>query len=215
MATRKSSRPSSSRSSSPSRGGGLGAFLLGVFTTGLIAAAAMFYFHIRLPGFRSRTRSSAQAAHAGYLPPAPGTVATSDSDLDDKPKPPSIQTPPAKAPHAPFSTSEDVFEAGARLYVQTSAGTSCATCHGTPNRSGAMMEAVRPGAAEFFVPQSAVTRSPSQLFLRTKYGVAGSPAMPAYASTLSDRQIWQIALLLSNAGQSLPDPVVKILSKHH
>ena len=111
------------------------------------------------------------------------------------------------------------FEAGARLYVKTPAGkatgsTSCATCHGTPGRLGAK-PVVSPGAAEFFLSSSSVTRSPSQLFVRTKYGVADAPAMPAYAGTLTDTQIWQIALLLSHAGEPLPDPVVHILNLHH
>ncbi len=36
--------------------------------------------------------------------------------------------------------------------------------------------------------------------------------MPSYAHILTDTQIWQLALLLKNAGGDLPDPVVKLLN---
>ena len=204
MATRKQSRPASNRSRQPA-GGGFGTFLLGVLVTIAIVASAAFYFHVHLPAFHPHTA-------ARKAPPAPAVPVASDAD--DRPKPPPLQAPPATAPHAPFSMSEDVFEAGARLYVKPTGGTSCATCHGTPNRMGAMMESIRPGAAQFFEPRSTSTRSPSQLFLRTKYGVQGAPGMPAYAGTLTDTQIWQLALLLSHAGEPLPDPVTRILNAH-
>ena len=37
--------------------------------------------------------------------------------------------------------------------------------------------------------------------------------MPAYGHVLTDTQSWQIALLLKNADQPLPDPVREILAK--
>jgi thiosulfate dehydrogenase len=37
--------------------------------------------------------------------------------------------------------------------------------------------------------------------------------MPAYNHVLSDTQMWQVSLLLKNANQQLPDPVVKILTQ--
>jgi hypothetical protein len=35
--------------------------------------------------------------------------------------------------------------------------------------------------------------------------------MPAFKGVLSDTQIWQVSLLLKNADQGLPDPVLKVL----
>ena len=35
--------------------------------------------------------------------------------------------------------------------------------------------------------------------------------MPAYGHVLTDTQMWQVSLLLKNADQQLPEPVVKIL----
>ena len=213
MATRKPSRQASSRSRS--RRGSFLPFVLGVLVTAAVAAAAVFYFHIRVPGFSPRPRAIAKSIVPPAAPSQSKSKSDSDSDSDDLPKPVRPTAPPATAPRPPFPISEDVFEAGATTYVKPAGGVSCATCHGSPNRPGAKLEAIRPGAAQFFLPHSDVTRSPSQLFLRTKFGVPGAPAMPAYADKLTDTQIWQIALLLSHAAEPLPDPVVHILNRHH
>lgn len=203
MATRKSSRQAPSRPRS-GRGGSFLPFLLGVLVTAAVVAAAVFYFHIRLPGLTHRPHTLANNA-VSSLPAAPS---------DDLPKPVRPAAPPATPPRPPFPISEDVFEAGAAAYVKPIAGESCATCHGSPGRLGAKMEVVRPGAAQFFVPGSSITKSPSQIFLSTKFGVPGAPAMPAYSGQLTDTQIWQIALLLSHAAEPLPDPVTHILTRH-
>jgi mono/diheme cytochrome c family protein len=36
--------------------------------------------------------------------------------------------------------------------------------------------------------------------------------MPAFNHVLTDTQMWQVTLLLKNADQQLPDPVMKILT---
>ena len=36
--------------------------------------------------------------------------------------------------------------------------------------------------------------------------------MPAYKHVMTDTQMWQVTLLLKNADQELPDPVMKILT---
>jgi mono/diheme cytochrome c family protein len=36
--------------------------------------------------------------------------------------------------------------------------------------------------------------------------------MPAFDHVLTDTEMWQVTLLLKNADQQLPDPVVKILT---
>jgi mono/diheme cytochrome c family protein len=37
--------------------------------------------------------------------------------------------------------------------------------------------------------------------------------MPAYSHVLTDTQMWQVSLLLKNADQQLPDPVIAILKQ--
>jgi thiosulfate dehydrogenase len=36
--------------------------------------------------------------------------------------------------------------------------------------------------------------------------------MPAYEKVLPDTEMWQVTLLLKNADQQLPDPVMRILT---
>jgi mono/diheme cytochrome c family protein len=38
--------------------------------------------------------------------------------------------------------------------------------------------------------------------------------MPTYRNLLSDSDIWDVSLLLKNADQQLPDPVMKVLKGH-
>ncbi len=57
-----------------------------------------------------------------------------------------------------------------------------------------------------------VSSQPSgEIYARIENGslLAG---MPAYAHLLSERQIWELSLLLKNADQPLPDPVLQILN---
>jgi hypothetical protein len=37
--------------------------------------------------------------------------------------------------------------------------------------------------------------------------------MPSYRHTLSETQMWQVSLLLKNADQQLPDPVLRLLQE--
>ena len=137
----------------------------------------------------------------------------------DSPASPALSSaPPTPAPHvrpapahaqpvAPFGTSEDVFEAGARLY-----SARCAGCHGTP-RAGAATQ--RPATQIWReARQSTAARSPGELYTAIAAGVPAR-GMPAYAGTLTETQLWQLALLLKHAGEDLPDPVVAILNSPH
>jgi mono/diheme cytochrome c family protein len=38
--------------------------------------------------------------------------------------------------------------------------------------------------------------------------------MPSFSHVLSDTQMWQVTLLVKNADQPLPDPVMHILTAH-
>jgi thiosulfate dehydrogenase len=157
------------------------------------------------------TLGAAAAAGAGYLylhstprtpvPSAP-TESPSTARAPEHPPAPVRKAEPARV--APFGTSEDVFEAGAHLYAAR-----CATCHGTPQKDVLS----NPHAQQLWRSASRTTaaQTPSTLYNQIS---AGDPArgMPAYAHTLTDTQIWQLALLLKNSGEELPDPVVRILN---
>jgi mono/diheme cytochrome c family protein len=53
---------------------------------------------------------------------------------------------------------------------------------------------------------------PGETYWKVANGVRLS-GMPAFNHVLTDTQMWQVTLLLKNADQQLPDPVMKILTE--
>lgn len=178
-------RKRATRSTPASRGSRAGAgravlaFLLGV---GAAAAGGYLYLHST-----SRT-------------PAPSTPTPLPASRAQPPQP----LLPRARPVAPFGTSEDVFEAGARLYSGR-----CASCHGTPKGD----IATTPPASQFWRGDRhpVAAQAPGDLYNEIARGALGK-GMPAYEAALTDTQIWQLALLLKHADEDLPDPVIDILN---
>lgn len=115
---------------------------------------------------------------------------------------------------APFGTSEDVFEAGAHVYKN-----ECASCHGTPGHDVAFAKYMYPDAPQLWKKHShgdvvgVSDDEPGETYWKVANGIRLS-GMPAYKHVLSDTQMWQVSLLLKNADQPLPDPVLQILGSH-
>ena len=113
---------------------------------------------------------------------------------------------------APFGTGEDVFEGGAKVYRA-----QCAACHGTPGHDVAFSKYMYPVAPQLWKKHakgSVVGVSddePGETYWKVANGIRLS-GMPAYAHVLTDTQMWQVTLLLKNADQTLPDPVMRILT---
>jgi thiosulfate dehydrogenase len=113
----------------------------------------------------------------------------------------------------PFGSSEDVFEAGAKVYAS-----SCASCHGTISHEVRFAHAMYPRAPQLFHkhPNTKVVGvsddDPGVTFWKIKNGIRLT-GMPAFQHIYSDAQIWDLALLLKNADQPLPDPVMKLLTQ--
>lgn len=120
------------------------------------------------------------------------------------PKPPAAAASTPK-PSPPFGISEDVFESGARIYHG-----QCASCHGTPG-SAAHTGVLALWSRE---PSRKVVgvsdHDPADTYRQIAHGIPAK-GMPAFADRLSDTQIWQVSLLLQNAGEDLPDPVLHLL----
>ena len=118
----------------------------------------------------------------------------------------SSQEEVAKVPVAPFGTSEEVFEAGARVYKQQ----ACGGCHGMPGKDGSS-----PTAGQFWNDSNGAGAWVGGQSAGTIYQAiaAGAPAsgMPSYRHHLSDTDLWDLALLLRSARGDLPDPVLRIL----
>ncbi|WP_419806541.1 c-type cytochrome [Terriglobus sp.] len=113
-----------------------------------------------------------------------------------------------EAKPAPFAAGEDAFEGAARTYR-----TQCAQCHGSPALESQLGAAMLPRAQQFFTRDRKVTASKSagQLYWATAFGIRRS-GMPGYRKSLTNTQLWQLALLLHSADQELPDPVRELLS---
>ena len=175
-----------SRSSSGS--GAAGTTVL-AFILGATAATGAGYLYLH-----STPHTTTNVPPAEPISPGAPTLTGKPATPAPSPAPPRV---------APFGTSEDVFESGAHLY-----SAHCASCHGTPEHDAP----AKPPAHQLWRASrhTIATQKPADLYGEIADG-APAKGMPAYAHILTDTQIWQLALLLKNADQDLPDPVVSIL----
>jgi len=200
-----------------SSSGGSGGFLLG-FVLALVLAGVAVFIYLRtqeppprvakhLPGgIRQAAGTDAADATPSGDPMAGGTATA----------PAPMVTGPRPVPHAfrqpPFGTSEDVFEAGAHVYRN-----DCARCHGTPSHDAPFAAQMHPPASQLWRkrPHSEVVgvsaEAPGETYAKIAEGNR-TVGMPAFAHVLSERQIWEVSLLLKSADQPLPDPVEHILN---
>jgi thiosulfate dehydrogenase len=111
----------------------------------------------------------------------------------------------------PFGISEDVYEDGAKIYVQ-----QCASCHGRPDQPVAYAKWMYPAAPQLWKKHAkgnvvgVSDDEPGETFWKVKNGIRLT-GMPAYQHVLTDEQMWDVSLLVKNADQQLPDPVLAIL----
>lgn len=115
---------------------------------------------------------------------------------------------------APFPASEDAFERGAEVYRD-----DCAFCHGIPAAESAYGTSMYPAAPQLWQKHkkgNVVGVSDDEVgetYWKVKNGIRLT-GMPTYDDLLSDSEIWDVSLLLKNADQKLPDPVMKTLTAH-
>jgi hypothetical protein len=190
MATAKKS--ASRSSSSKSSGGGFGKFVLGF----------LFAFVVLIVGGWA------------YLKYGHPPVATADpafpfeSEIVRVPLGARIEK---EMQQPPFGISEDVYEAGATVYVQ-----QCASCHGRPDKPVDFAKWMYPHAPQLWKKHAkgnvvgVSDDEPGETFWKVKNGIRLT-GMPAYQHVLTDEQMWDVSLLLKNADQQLPDPVMAIL----
>jgi thiosulfate dehydrogenase len=113
---------------------------------------------------------------------------------------------------APFGSGEDAFEGGAHVYRA-----QCACCHGTPGHNVDYAKSMYPAAPQLWKKQAkgnvvgVSDDEPGEIYWKVANGIRLT-GMPAFNHVLSDTQMWQVTLLLKNADQQLPDPVIKILT---
>jgi thiosulfate dehydrogenase len=113
----------------------------------------------------------------------------------------------------PFGVSEDVYEGGAKVYRA-----ECASCHGTPGQDVPFAKHMYPAAPQLWKKHARgnVVGVSDDEAGETYWKVANGirlTGMPSYNHVLNDTQMWQVSLLLKNADQQLPDPVMRILTE--
>jgi mono/diheme cytochrome c family protein len=112
----------------------------------------------------------------------------------------------------PFGISEDTYEAGAKIYVA-----SCASCHGTPGHDSPYGRWMYPKAPQLWKKHTrggvvgVSDDEPGETYWKVKNGIRLT-GMPSYEHLYTTEQMWNVSLLLKNADQPLPDPVMTILS---
>jgi mono/diheme cytochrome c family protein len=99
----------------------------------------------------------------------------------------------------PLQPSDDDLKAGVHLYAQ-----NCAVCHGAsdgkPSKLAQGFNIKAPQLAEDGVEDD----PDSVTFWKVKHGIRFT-AMPAFGSTLSDEQIWQITSFVKKMDKLSPD----------
>lgn len=111
----------------------------------------------------------------------------------------------------PFGISEDVYETGAMAYKL-----QCAACHGVPGESVPFAKSMYPSAPQLWKKHArgnvvgVSDDDPGETYWKIKNGIRLT-GMPSFEHVLTADQMWDVALLLKNADQQLPDPVMAML----
>ena len=111
----------------------------------------------------------------------------------------------------PFPVSEDVYEQGAAIYKD-----QCSSCHGLPGQPVDSAKWMYPSAPQLWkkdAKSKVVGVSDDEAgvtFWKVKHGIRLT-GMPSFEHILSEPEMWDVALLLKNADQPLPDPVKTLL----
>jgi thiosulfate dehydrogenase len=99
---------------------------------------------------------------------------------------------PAKAP---FQMDDSNYLAGAHVYRQ-----NCAICHGLPGQPAtALSKGMFPIAPQLFV-HTVTDDPPGETYWKAANGIRLS-GMPGFRGSLSETQLWQVAMLLAHADQ--------------
>ncbi|MGA3264812.1 MAG: cytochrome c [Terracidiphilus sp.] len=113
----------------------------------------------------------------------------------------------------PIQVNEDNLVAGAEIYRDHCAG--CHGFHGKPSSVGAIMYPDAPPLWEKHRHGSETMMGvsddpPGETYWKVVNGIRLT-GMPSYKNMLTDTQMWQVSLLLANAGKLLPPAAVDIL----
>ncbi len=113
---------------------------------------------------------------------------------------------------APITATPENLMAGAEVYRE-----ECAACHGLPQRNSPFAAHMYPRAPQLWVWHRVgvigVNDDPvGETYWKIDNGIRLT-GMPSFSKVLNQTQMWQVAVLLKNAGTTLPDGVVKLLNQ--
>jgi mono/diheme cytochrome c family protein len=99
----------------------------------------------------------------------------------------------------PVPANETNFLAGAEIYKR-----HCGVCHGVPlSPKTSIATGMYPRPPQLFEGKGVTDDEPGETYWKAFNGIRLS-GMPGFSKTLSETQMWQVALLLANADK-LPD----------
>ena len=113
---------------------------------------------------------------------------------------------------SPIPATDENLIAGASLYED-----KCEFCHGTADQPSAVGRSTFPRSPQLWIkrPNGTVGVSDDpvgETYWKVRNGIRLT-AMPAYGSTLSETQLWQVSLLLSLAAKPLPDEAARTVGR--
>ena len=101
--------------------------------------------------------------------------------------------------NVPVQTSETNYLAGAQLYKE-----HCAVCHGVPLApKTAIAVGMYPKPPQLLVGKGVTDDEPGESYWKIANGIRLT-GMPGFNKSLSETQMWQVAILLANADKLPP-----------
>lgn len=164
-------------------------FLLGVIIGVLLVPAAVYFYF-----------SAGFAPVATSAPPMPFEKMLANKAVHARME----KEMPAKAP---FEASEANLMEGVEIYRL-----HCAVCHGLPGEpQNAIAEGMYPQPPHLFRGKGVTDDEPGESYWKAANGIRMT-GMPGFGKTLSEKQLWEVSLLLAKANE-LPAPVKAALTK--
>jgi thiosulfate dehydrogenase len=133
-----------------------------------------------------------------YLTSSSAPVATTDSDMPFENffahKALNARIAKDMPKIVPVPTTEANFLAGAELYKQ-----HCGVCHGLPlSPKTAIAKGMYPDPPQLFEGKGVTDDEPGETYWKIFNGIRLT-GMPGFSKSLSETQMWQVAILLANA----------------
>jgi thiosulfate dehydrogenase len=106
----------------------------------------------------------------------------------------------------PITADETTYLEGVRVYRE-----DCAVCHGLPGvPQSAIAKGLFPKAPQLFKGKGVTDDEPGETYWKVANGIRLT-GMPGFRQSLSEREAWQVTLLLAHA-DALSNPVLSALT---